>query len=388
MLVVSFLPGKILKLFRRNIWVVSEYEMMARDNGYCFFKYMRERHPEVDCYYPINKTSPDYVKIEKLGNQVDYASMKHYCLFWAAKVYCGSGSVQGFPYPRICEKIVLHNLHGFKYVFLNHGITRGYSYIVNADSTNYDLLCTCSEVDKDIIINENNQTDDIVKVTGYARHDNLDNKELDKKLIVIMPTWRGWLSYRNARNEEEKESIIQSFKESNYFTQYSSLLNNPEFIKLLEDNDLKVIFYLHQYAQVYSNFFTSSSECIEIGKYDKYDVQSLLKSAVLLVTDYSSVCYDYAYMYKPVLYYQFDLEEFESKQYAAGKSFSYDNDGLGDVSYTEESIINSIKTTLANRFEMSGKYRTRVDKYFKYHDNCNCERIYSAINSIMAKRSE
>lgn len=379
LLTITFLPGKLFKLINSNIWVISEYEMMARDNGYWFYKFMREKHGEITCYYPINRNSPDYNKVNALGNVINYGSLKHYCLFWAAKVYCGSGSVQGFPYPRICEDIVLNNLHGFKYVFLNHGITRGYSHIVNNKTTNYDILCTCSDIDKNIIISENGQTEDIVKVTGYARHDNLDDLELDDKLIVIMPTWREWLSYRNAENDNEKERIKQVFLHSNYYKRYMELLNDERLDKYLRENDMKAIFYLHQYAQPYSHFFTASSERVEIGTFDKYDVQSLLKSAVLLITDYSSVCYDYAYMYKPVLYYQFDIDEFEMKQYSSGGSFSYEEDGLGRICYDKNEVITELEHALLEHFIMPEVYRERVNKYFNYHDRDNCKRIYEQI---------
>ena len=378
-LVLSFLPGKILKIFHPNIWVISEYEMMARDNGYWFYKYIRENHPEVEAYYPLNYDSPDYPKIEILGNCIVFGGFYHYCLFWAAKIYCSSASVQGFPYPRICEDIVLSNFHSFKYIFLNHGITRGYSYIVNNQNTNYNLLCVCSEFDKNIIIKENGQSDEIVKVTGYARHDNLDNEILDNSLILIMPTWRTWLSYRNEISKIKIQEKIEAFLHSKYYRFYSELINNEELIGFLEENNLNIIFYLHQYAQPFADYFSSVSDRIEVGRSSKFDVQTLLKKASLLITDYSSVCYDYAYMFKPVLYYQFDINEFESKQYGCGKMFSYFENGLGDVCFNINDLINCVKLLSENKFSMPDKYKERVKNYFAYCDKNNCKRIFETI---------
>ena len=86
----AFIPGKIWKVLHNNIWVISEYENLARDNGYWFFKYVRETHGEIEAYYPISDKSPDYEKIVKIGNIVAFGSFKHYCLFWAANKYIGT----------------------------------------------------------------------------------------------------------------------------------------------------------------------------------------------------------------------------------------------------------------------------------------------------------
>jgi len=378
-LLITFIPGKIYKMIHSNVWVISEYEMTARDNGYWFYKYIRESHPDIISYYPISEKSPDYVKIKELGNCVKHGGLKHCMLFWAAKIYCSSGATQGFPSPHICHHFVLYNMHAFKYIFLNHGITRGFSTIVNRDQTNYDLLCTCSDLDKKIIIKDNMQSEDVVKVTGFARHDNLDDSILDKKMIVIMPTWREWLSYRYETTDEGRTSKVKAFLESDYFSKYNELLNSNAFISFLEENNLSCVFYLHQYAQVYVDFFTTKTNRIKIGTYETHDVQNLLKKAAVLITDYSSVCYDFAYMLKPVIYYQFDLELFESKQYASGTSFSYEKQGMGDICKQLPELLSLLCELKENDFEISDKYRDRVNDFFTFHDKNNCKRIYDEI---------
>ena len=198
MLALAFVPGKVWRVVSAPIWVVTEYEHLARDNGYCFFKYIKYDHPEIKAYYPIKKNSADYKKIKDIGGYIEFGSFRHQCLFWGATYYIGTTKCYGFPYRRICEDIVQWNLHSFKYIFLNHGFTRGYSSIVDGNETRYDLLITCAEKDSDIIISENNQKRKIVKCIGFARHDSLQNEvnEKIKKQIVIMPTWRKWLDCR------------------------------------------------------------------------------------------------------------------------------------------------------------------------------------------------
>lgn len=381
-LALTFLPGKVWKLFSPGMWVVSEYEMLARDNGYWTFKYIREKDPNRKVFYPINAESPDYGNVSNFGNVIKFGGLKHYLLFWAAEIQIGTTKCYGFPYRRICEDLVQWNMHGFKYVLLNHGFTRGYSQIVDAKETNYDLVFTCSLKDRKIIIKDNGQSEEIVKDVGYSRHDMLTDDVLNRKQILIMPTWRKWIDYRLLDSEKEKEENTKRYLESSYYICFKELLDDADFIQFLEANDYTVIFYLHEYAQEYSKYFRTKSNRIIIGRSEEYSIQELLKESVLLITDYSSVCYDFAYMYKPILYYQFDLEDFEKYQYASGDYFSYEEDGFGDVLYTKDRVIEAIKTAHAQGFRMSPRYKKRVDEFFTYHDRNNCMRVYEEIKKI------
>ena len=381
----SFIPGKIWKLFSPKMWVVSEYEALARDNGCWFFKYLREKHPEQKVYYPIYFDSPDYQALKPLGNVIRFSSWKHYMLFWAADTYIGTTKCYGFPYRRICEDLVQWKITSFKYVFLNHGFTRGYSSIVDAKETNYQLLFTCSEKDAEIIIKDNGQSPDIMRCPGYPRHDTLNDEILNKKQILIMPTWRKWIDYRLLSTEEQKKANLEKFFDSDYYKCLNGLVNNSRFIEFIEKNDLNAVFYFHEYAQEYSQYIKPASERIKVLKTSDCTIQELLKESALLITDYSSVVYDFAYMYKPVVYYQFDAEDFEKYQYAPGDKFSYEEEGFGETVFDEESAVSAVISLFSEGFAMNEKFRKRVDEFFKYHDNHNCDRVYEEILKIVRK---
>ena len=379
---LSFLPGKVWKLASPHMWVVSEYRHLARDNGYWMFRHIRLCHPEQRVYYPIAFDSPDYRVVSQFGNVIPFGGFRHYLLFWAADVQIGTTKCYGFPYRRICEDLVQWNIHRFKYVFLNHGYTRGKSSIVDASETNYDLLLTCSEDDRKVIIEENGQLPERVRTTGYARHDNLTNELFDSKRILVMPTWRKWIDYRLLTSKEELENNERLFLDSSYYLCWQAFLNDERLIALLEKRGLTLVFYLHEYAQEYSRYFSSRSERVNIATTDQYNIQDLLKSSALLVTDYSSVCYDFGYMHRPVIYYQFDREEFERRQYAPGEYFSYEEDGFGEVATSQDEVIDLVFASAADGFVMGEKFAARVDDYFAFRDQRNCERVYDAISTL------
>ena len=77
-LFMAALPAAaVYKLFRRELWLICDNKNEARDNGYWFFKYLCEQHPEQDAVYAINKRSPDYQKVRDLGKTVRYGSFRH-----------------------------------------------------------------------------------------------------------------------------------------------------------------------------------------------------------------------------------------------------------------------------------------------------------------------
>ena len=378
----TFLPAKIYKSRHKDIWVVTEYPENARDNGYWLFKYVRENYPDKEIYYPIRKKASDYDKVSALGNVIEFGGWKHYFMFWAANKFIGTTKYHGFPDERICGGLFEMKLHRFKYVFLNHGFARGVSGIVNGKKTNYDLIIAMSPLEKEIMVKMNSQKEEKVKAIGFCRHDNLNDSMLDSKMIVVMPTWRRWLDFRHEKKIRKIEEIKKEYLESSYYNQYNKLLNHPGLLEYLEKHDLKLVLYLHGYAQAYSKYFKSPSDRVIIAEKEDYFVQDLLKQAAFLVTDYSSVAFDYAYMKKPMVYFQFDADEFSEKQYAESKYYTYQQNGFGPIVHTVEEVVHEIEKSHQNQFQIEQKYRDRVENFFVSFDTTHCEKTYKLIDEL------
>ena len=185
-----------------------------------------------------------------------------------------------------------------------------------------------------------------------------------------MPTWRNWLG-------EEKNSVfeIKDFEETSYFQNWNKLLNDLSFIDYIEQNNIKVYFYPHANMQRFIESFSSSSNNIELVGV-KSDIQSYFKKCSLMITDYSSVAFDFAYLDKPVIYYQFDLNEYRNRQYHEGY-FNYECDGFGPVVREFSNLVRQIKCLLEQKD--TKKYHERSKHFFKYHDSKNSVRLYNAL---------
>ena len=81
---VALLSAFFYRLLHKDLWIICEDKNEARDNGYCFFKYVRENYPEQECVYAILNTSPDFAKVNKLGQTVQHGSLMHWILYFAS----------------------------------------------------------------------------------------------------------------------------------------------------------------------------------------------------------------------------------------------------------------------------------------------------------------
>lgn len=382
--IIDLLVSIVLTLFYtfnnryRNVWLICERRDEARDNGYSFFKFMRNEHPQENVYYLIDKHSKgDYEKIKDLGNIVSYGGYKHKVLFIVANILVTAhkGTIEPWNY-KLYEKTVGRLLKKKKkYIFLQHGITKdNVSDILGRTNTPFDLFITGGKPEFNYISSYFGYKANEVVYTGFPRFDAIFKKDKLTRTILLMPTWR--------KDIISSENEINNFTNSNYYIRFQSLINNRVFMDFLENNDFTLLFYPHYEMQIFNNSFYSYSKRVIVASKSSHDVQQLLKESVFLITDYSSVFFDFAYMYKPQIYYQFDGNDFFESHYKKGY-FDYEKDGFGPVAKNEVEVINYIYTSFKNNFEIDKYYKKRIDTFFEIRDQNNCKRVYEAIVKII-----
>lgn len=349
-------------LKKENFWVLYERGTDARDNAYFFYKFLKEKHPEIKLYYVIDKKSADFEKVKE--DAVQFGSMKNYWALACADKIISSHYYFGAPH---MNKKVFDILRLYKnFCWIRHGIVTNYlgdSFVYKQAPVK--MLCCGAKIEWDYIKNIYGFPESVAKYTGLARYDNLhDIKETNT--ILVMPTWRKYISSKD------------EFRLSSYFRNWQKLLENEKLISLLEENDLNLIFYPHYEIQQYIDMFKSTSKRVVIASFANYDVQTLLMEAKLLVTDYSSVFLDAAYMGKPMVYFQFDKEEFYDKHYQKGY-FSFETMGFGKVCKTSEAVADGIESCIEKAFEAEPIFKERAADFFVLRDKHNCERIFNEI---------
>ena len=355
----------------RHLWLVMERGFDARDNGFWFFRYLRERQPQVNACFVIDPKSPDYRKVVQLGRTVAWRSLKHYLMYLAADMLI-STHVQ----PAAPDLMAFYHLRQIgihprgKQVFLQHGVIRNNMKLMRYPGLKVDFFVSGGRMEYDYLVSEYGFPEGVIQYIGLCRFDNLIRGNNPSNEILVMPTWRG-SDYPKGKR----------FYETAFYRHFQSLLENPRLLRLLEERDLKLIFYPHIELQEELDKFKSPSDRVILASWRDYDVQTLLMRCSLLVTDYSSVFFDVAYMEKPVIYYEFDMEDFRKYHYQEGY-FSAEKHGFGPVAGTEEELMDAIYECAGNDFRMQQKYRDRLEAFFPVRDEKNCERTYQALSRL------
>ncbi len=375
-IILSFPFGMVLKLFRRDIWLISERPNDARDNGYWLFRYIREQHPEQKhVYYPIRFDCPDYEKIKPLGNAIRIGSFRHHIYFWAAEKNISAHVGNGFPASFMCRQFLMMGCYRFQNIFLQHGIIYNRLPYLNADVNKIDLFFCSTETERQSVIRDMGYRPEQVKVTGLCRYDNLYNFTVKKKQVLIMPTWRSYLEAPYGHPISESEELV---RQSAYLKFYTALFHDERLIRFAKEQGLTLLYFPHNQMQPFLEDFRKSCPNIVVASAAEYDVQTALKESAFLITDYSSIFFDFAYMRKPMAYFQFDYAEFRSKHYPEGY-FSYQDDGFGPVAETVEQVVDALIQSHQNGFQTEAQYRDRADRFFTFHDTDYCKRNYDAI---------
>ena len=362
----------IAKLFIRDFWLVCEDRNEARDNGYHFFKWVRVNQPKQKILYAINKKSPDYQKVKDLGKVISYGTLSHWFWYIVADKNISSQK-SGKPNAAVCYffEVVL-KLRKKNRVFLQHGVTINKGDWLYYQNTYMWRFITAAQKEHEHICKYFGYPKENVKLLGFSRYDSLHDSETDKNLILVMPTWRDWIG------KPSRENRGLDFTQTRYYQEWKAFLESKELHALLEKYDKKLLFYPHRNMQKFLRYFSFSTERIEIADWKKYDIQAVLKNASVMITDYSSVFFDFAYMRKPVIFYQFDEQEFRTKQYAEGY-FNYHETVLGKWTGTQAELWEALEDCLRKGAPLHSEETIR--SFFPLWDKKNSERIYQAIKS-------
>lgn len=364
----AFLISK-LPFGNRNYWMILERGKDAQDNAWHFMKYMNKQQPNEKIRYAIRKNSPDYEKNLKDYKSivVQYDSLQYYILLYRSKFIVSTHYRTFIPIPSIAIRIENSFLRlPAKLVYLEHGIVHNELPSFIYPSMKVDLFTCGTMPEYELMCSKFGHPEGVMKYTGLARFDNLFDNNV-KRQILIMPTWR--IKYRNY--------TFDQFKETDFFQAYSKLLSDERILSYLKEKNYKILYYNHIEFQKFNPCFEDfASENVEIIKFGQMTVQDMMKESAALVTDYSSVYYDFIYMAKPILFFQLNKAEFLKNQYGV----DYDNvEDFGYVTYDTEATIIQILDMLEKDCIMQDKYREHMKKVYPLHDNKNRQRIYEEI---------
>lgn len=345
----------------RRIWMFMDRRDSADDNAEHLYKYSIAQNDNIDKYFTVNEDSADFKRLKNLKNVLPFYSFKQRINYLFAEKIISSHPDENILNPFFNKNETSYaGLINSDKIFLQHGVTKdNVSSWLHKYDKNLSLITTVSDDEADSFLDEGYNYDaEIIQTLGFARFDNLVKKDTSTRQIIIMPSWR----------EDLYDMTPNYIKESEYFKHVNSLINSKELIEICKKYDYRIIFKPHPLVYEFINLF-DTNDYVEIDNSSTY--HDLFINSDLLVTDYSSVAFDFSYMKKPMIYYQYAQDYNFEEGY-----FKYESMGFGEVIRNEDELIETIEGYLENDCEMKEIYKNRVDSFYKYNDKNNCKRIY------------
>ena len=178
-------------------------------------------------------------------------------------------------------------------------------------------------------------------------------KENSKKVFIYMPTFRdtgkdisGWL----------KSNKIKDFLKE----------NNVIIVCKMHFNDASVLNSI-----VGDEFYIMHKDS---------DVYPVLKYSDALITDYSSINFDYLFVDKPIIYFVPDLKEYQEQ--CRGFYTPYEEFTMGEVAKNEKELLVAMHSVIYGADRYDEQRKKLLNKMFKYQDGNNCERFFELVRSI------
>ena len=227
------------------------------------------------------------------------------------------------------------------------------------DCERYDYLLSPSEFCTEKFttafqLKENAPQVEIVQ-GGYPRNDFLSNytdkdvhnikrklgiENINKKIILYAPTWRD--------NQHTK----------NVGYTYNLEVDFDDLRDRLGD-DYIVLFRAHYFVANAFDFDKYSGFVYNVSHYD--DINDLYVISDLLITDYSSVFFDYAILKRPMIFYMYDLDFYKEET----RGFYISLDELpGNIVTKQEDLINEIR----KEFIYDDRYKKFNEKFNSLED--------------------
>lgn len=367
-------------------WILMDRHDRADDNAEHLYRYVRQRDPKRIIWYVLDRTSRDWQRLKRDGFRLlAYGSRQHRAELRATTLLISSHVDKRilFPFPGI-----RYGITGPKFIFLHHGVPKDdQSVTLNAKPISLKIAATAADFDAVTSIDSNYLlSSKEVVLTGLPRHDALPAIARARRTLLIMPTWRKYLASRDGP-EGARAGKIEGFRKSSYALNWTSLVNSESLREMADRAGLAVVFSPHPLMSEYAHDFRAPAWVEVQPSYELDTVQALFADAALLVTDFSSVAFDVAYLDRPVVYYHFDMDGALSGKHSYTRGFfDYENDGFGPVCETEDAVLDAIKTALSGHERP--EYARRRAGAFTFRDGRNSERVYDAILEFAGHRRE
>lgn len=222
--------------------------------------------------------------------------------------------------------------------------------------------------------------DERIFICGYSRNDIFFNKEyLANKKDVITNSYEFYMDINNLKQQGSSVIVyMPTFRQSE--DKFFEVVDLQKLNKFLEEKNSILLVKAHHLSKITKKFEDISySNIINIKSTD--DPYPFLNISDILITDYSSVYFDFLLMNKPIIFFPYDLDIYmnESRELY----YEYDSVTPGLRAENMEELMRSIRYYLSGRDEFEVERQRVLNMMFDYNDGNSSERLYEKIVDII-----
>lgn len=233
--------------------------------------------------------------------------------------------------------------------------SRAWDYLVAPNQYSSDIFKNCFMYDNEML------------QSGYPRNDILHKKNtkemadiikkklgipLNKNTILYAPTWRDDEYYKKGQYKFQLKLDMRLLKEK-LSEDYIILLRTHYFIAdSIEMDGLEGFVY-------------------NLSNYD--DIAEIYLISDILITDYSSVFFDYANLGRPMIFYMYDLEKY--RDVLRGFYIDIEDELPGPILAASEEVLHAIENINLLEQKYKEKYERFYEKYCSWEDGHASQRV-------------
>lgn len=314
------------------------------------FKHTQVKRLSLKYYYYLAR-SKYWILNSRLPNYIDKFDDNVYLQTW-----------HGTPLKRLAgdmEQVHMPKTTSEKYKKNFYNETQKWDYLVSPNNYSTEIFKSAFWFNK-TFLNEGYPRNDIL----YNKNNNKDIEKLKdkigvpkgKKIILYAPTWRDNEFYAKGKYK------------------FNLQLDLDKLQKELGE-DYIIILRMHYLVATQMDISEFEGFAYDMSFYN--DIGELYLISDLLITDYSSVFFDYANLKRPILFYTYDIDMYRNA--LRGFYINMEEEVPGPMLQTTNEIIDTIHNIEEISEKYSQKYRLFYDKFCKWDDGQASKRIVERV---------
>lgn len=369
--------GSILPKNSKAVVFESFHGKQYSDNPRAVYEYLKTHHPEYKLYWSADRR---YTQVFE-ANRIMYVRRLSFkwIILMARSKYWVVNSRMPLWIKKPEKTVYVQTWHGTPLKKLGIDIdevqmpgtnTEKYKRNFIYEANKWDFLVSPNRYSTDIFKQAFQFNKEIIE-SGYPRNDYLLNRNdlqeinriktilgipLEKKVILYAPTWRDNQFYSKGKYK-------------------FNLKLDLDLLRKELGQDYVIILRMHYLVAENIDLSGYRGFVFDFSKHE--DIRELYLISDILITDYSSVFFDYANLSRPIIFYVYDLEDYRDN--LRGFYFDFENEAPGPLLKNTEQIIATIKEIEEYGFHPNSTTENFYDQFCYLEDGNSTKRVVESM---------